>query len=1032
MNKRLSIILVITLALVFSVSLAAFAEDTWDNARESNLAIFPNWIAIDSQGDLTTQPIFQYATANYINETVWVEVPCDTDRDGIRDRISVYIRRPNNAALNGFKCGAVMELSPYHFSTIGWSRVNTAAFNNSTDPHVKDLQSTARYHDNHPIIQPINPDTTNLTYDDIKYKGTEAWDPVWWQDTAFTVDSWYTDPVPASTVSTSVATVGATSPTNAISSYTQYFTRGYAMIYAQLLGASNCTGITSSLHVEEWICCAAVAQWLRGDVKAFTSRNGTVEVKASAWSNGNLAMTGTSYPGTTPLVTAMTGVPGIKAIMPEANVGSWYEYYRAGGAINSPGGYGGEDMNLHASYNFTRFNADASSGIPPAAGPNFNLAAQEEYVKTQKHMMTVQDRATGDYNAEWDVRNLTRGAAHINPDVGVLQTSGQMDWNVKPSNSVKTLQAMRDNFKGNHKYITSLSAHASQSGRLVPGKDGVSRGTTKWFLMFLDHHLYGIDNHVEDLMYDINIANFTTGAIEGFDYDQSIEERGTIMPGTHYQKIYLTEGPAGKAGRLSYVQPLPAVTQFRDMEIFEQLDEPAPQGTSTLSVNDRTIIPSSGDGNTRVNSTQANFCQDRYVGLNTTTTSYGTAGSLIANIDKPIKGRLMYLSEPLKERLTLSGTTVIHMLASPDNGTGNISAALFEIGRRSNRVGTGRTSTSMSTTGSTTVFAAVNGASVHTAARYAAPANASNYKWVTWGHTEVQNPSHDGKAWFEVPEQNYTPNFYFQTTKIEPGQYYPYLIEMEPYNYTFEAGTQIGIMIYGTDPNYSPLLSPECAANFDVKLGEGTYAMIPLKFAEPEEAIVIEVADVLAAPGGTVDVTYSIKGNDFGFSALDLKIPYDSAVYTPVGVTAASALAGPLFVFNPAYAADMMRVAFVAEENIFGNDILFTVKYQVAATAPGNGDLPLNLEPVKMQCYSLMDKLVDLDVTVNKGTLVMGILGDVDGNGFVTPEDAMMILQMLVGLIDWTPRALLLGDINGDGVVDTTDAALILRMVVGG
>jgi hypothetical protein len=85
-----------------------------------------------------------------------------------------------------------------------------------------------------------------------------------------------------------------------------------------------------------------------------------------------------------------------------------------------------------------------------------------------------------------------------------------------------------------------------------------------------------------------------------------------------------------------------------------------------------------------------------------------------------------------------------------------------------------------------------------------------------------------------------------------------------------------------------------------------------------------------------------------------------------------------------------------------------------------------------MQYESLPGKLVDLDIKVKDGALVIGILGDVDGDGFVTPEDAMLILQMIVGLKEWTPRALLLGDINGDGTVDTTDVALILRMVVGG
>ncbi|MDR2713090.1 MAG: dockerin type I domain-containing protein, partial [Clostridiales bacterium] len=346
-----------------------------------------------------------------------------------------------------------------------------------------------------------------------------------------------------------------------------------------------------------------------------------------------------------------------------------------------------------------------------------------------------------------------------------------------------------------------------------------------------------------------------------------------------------------------------------------------------------------------------------------------------------------------------------------------------------------------------TVFPAENGASSSSASHYTttvnttagilnpgtarAGSNVTNFKYVTWGHTDIQNPSYDGKAWFEVPDHNYVPDYYFQTTAIEPGKYYNYVVELNPYNYVFEKGCQIAVMVYGTDAMASPNLDTASTGGLDLKLGAGTYIDIPLQLVE-SEGVTIEVLDVLGAPGDTVDVTYSIKGNDFGFTNLDLKIPYNSAVYTPVGVAAASLLSTPYFVFNPTYAADTMRVAFASDENILGNDVLFTVKYQVAAGAPGTGDFPLNLEPVKLQYEGLLDKLVDLDVAVKPGTLVIGLLGDVNADGFVSPEDAMLILQMIVGLIDWTPRALLLGDINGDGKVDTTDAALILRMVVGG
>ncbi|MDR2712798.1 MAG: dockerin type I domain-containing protein [Clostridiales bacterium] len=198
----------------------------------------------------------------------------------------------------------------------------------------------------------------------------------------------------------------------------------------------------------------------------------------------------------------------------------------------------------------------------------------------------------------------------------------------------------------------------------------------------------------------------------------------------------------------------------------------------------------------------------------------------------------------------------------------------------------------------------------------------------------------------------------------------------------------------------------------------------------------IEVADKATAPGGTVDVTYSIKGNLDGFSTLSLDLPYDSSLYTPVSVTPLAALSDPangnIFVANPAYnGADIIRVAFASNGKFTGDSLLFTVKYKVADTAPVS-DIPLDVKVIQAKLNPLLDLYIDIDLQVKPGTLVIGILGDINGDGFITPEDAILLLQMYVGLIDWTPRALLLGDINGDGVIDPIDASLILRIVVGG
>ncbi|MCL1906125.1 MAG: hypothetical protein FWG06_03850, partial [Clostridiales bacterium] len=194
MSKKLLFVMVLAFTLVLAFASAALAFDPVDGFEEAmakNLELYPNWIGVDAQGLPTTMPIFSMSAAsNYIVERVWVEVPCDTDRDGLRDRVSLYIRRPRTDA--GFKCPVVMEFSPYHNGTIAYNRVgnanNNSPFDLSTDPHVKDLQDTARFKPNYNVHLEVNPDTTDLTYDDIKYKGTEAWDPIWWStNSAFSV-----------------------------------------------------------------------------------------------------------------------------------------------------------------------------------------------------------------------------------------------------------------------------------------------------------------------------------------------------------------------------------------------------------------------------------------------------------------------------------------------------------------------------------------------------------------------------------------------------------------------------------------------------------------------------------------------------------------------------------------------------------------------------------------------------------------------------------------------------------------------------
>lgn len=61
----------------------------------------------------------------------------------------------------------------------------------------------------------------------------------------------------------------------------------------------------------------------------------------------------------------------------------------------------------------------------------------------------------------------------------------------------------------------------------------------------------------------------------------------------------------------------------------------------------------------------------------------------------------------------------------------------------------------------------------------------------------------------------------------------------------------------------------------------------------------------------------------------------------------------------------------------------------------------------------------------------LGLLGDVDGDGYVDNTDASYILKYDAGIIDLEDKALLCGDVDFDGFVDNTDASYILKYDAG-
>ncbi|MGH8882904.1 MAG: CocE/NonD family hydrolase, partial [Stackebrandtia sp.] len=59
-----------------------------------------------------TAPAYDYGQA--IRQSVFVEVPLDSDRDGEPDRVAVDIVRPREAAAAGVDVPVIMDASPYY------------------------------------------------------------------------------------------------------------------------------------------------------------------------------------------------------------------------------------------------------------------------------------------------------------------------------------------------------------------------------------------------------------------------------------------------------------------------------------------------------------------------------------------------------------------------------------------------------------------------------------------------------------------------------------------------------------------------------------------------------------------------------------------------------------------------------------------------------------------------------------------------------------------------------------------------------
>ncbi|WP_297818240.1 Xaa-Pro dipeptidyl-peptidase [uncultured Lactobacillus sp.] len=313
-----------------------------------------------------------------IREVVYVESDLDTDNDGKPDLLQVTVFRPFQS--NNFQFPALYTADPY-FGGI----IDNESRNHNVDVNLEDATKATN-----PQYEPSNEIEAAKPSSEDQAPTEEAV-----HKAAYTLNEYL-------------------------------LARGFANVYSGAIGTRGSDGLRITGAPEETESAKEIIEWLHGDRIAYTDRTRQHETKAS-WCNGNIGMTGRSYLGTLQIAIATTGVKGLKTVVSEAAISSWYDYYREHGLVVAPEACQGEDLDMLAE--------TCQSNLWDAGS---YLKIKPQFEAMQKRLLTKADRETGQYSDFWEARNYRH---HLdNVKCSWISVHGLNDWNVKPKNVYKLWQ----------------------------------------------------------------------------------------------------------------------------------------------------------------------------------------------------------------------------------------------------------------------------------------------------------------------------------------------------------------------------------------------------------------------------------------------------------------------------------------------------------------------------------------------------------------------------------------------------------------
>lgn len=211
--------------------------------------------------------------------------------------------------------------------------------------------------------------------------------------------------------------------------------------------------------------------------------------------------------------------------------------------------------------------------------------------------------------------------------------------------------------------------------------------------------------------------------------------------------------------------------------------------------------------------------------------------------------------------------------------------------------------------------------------------------------------------------------------------------------------------------------------------GNSKTVNIGLTSVPGREPIGLTIPELHAMPGETIIAPINVD-NVMGVCGADITIAYDSDVLTAIEARETRLSSG----MNPLSNLDIPGQVIIAMASIKpaarGSGALVEIVFKIAPDIETDMEIPITFTEAAI--YDESGEAIPVSIQNGKLTFSFScVKGDVNGDGLVKSNDAILTLRIAARLMTPTPEQECAADVNNDGIVKSNDSIIILRNAAG-